>query len=73
MEKQISYFFLDPPFKDLKFIENLKALANKNNYEKDHTVIIHREKNSSENLNEILKIIKIKIYGRSKIIFASFK
>ena len=66
-------FFLDPPFKDLKFIENLKTLANKNNYEKDHTVIIHREKNSRENLNEILKIIKIKIYGRSKIIFASFK
>lgn len=72
-EKKYDIFFLDPPFKDLKFIENLKNLKNKEIYKKNHLVIIHREKNSKDNFSEILKILKIKIYGRSKIIFASFK
>ena len=41
-------------------------------YKKKHIVIIHREKRSEDNLNEYLKIIKIKKYGRSKIIFGLF-
>ena len=41
-------------------------------YKKKHIVIIHREKKTEDNLNEFLKTIKIKKYGRSKIIFGFF-
>ena len=42
-------------------------------YKKKHVIIIHREISSTDNYNDILNIFKIKIYGRSKIIFAGFK
>ena len=66
-------FFLDPPFKDLKFINNLKELKSQKIYEKNHLIIIHREKNSKDDFEGILKILDEKVYGRSKIIFALFK
>ena len=71
-KKKYNIFFLDPPFKDFKFVENLKELKNKKIYKKNHLIIIHREKDSNDNFIDILKILKIKIYGRSKIIFALF-
>ena len=43
-----------------------------NIFNRKHLVIIHREKKTTEDLNDILKIIKIKKYGRSKIVFATF-
>ena len=67
------FFFLDPPYKDLNFVKNLENLQNNRVYKKKHLVIIHREKNSEDDLSNVLKILKIRIYGRSKIIFASFK
>ena len=65
--------FLDPPFKDSSFLDNLKTIKNKKLFNDKHILIIHRENNSKDNFNEIIKIIEIKIYGRSKIIFAVFK
>ena len=72
-KKDIIFFFLDPPFKDLQFIDNLKELKNQKIYEKNHLIIIHREKNSKDDFEGILKILNEKVYGRSKIIFALFK
>jgi len=72
-KRKYNIFFLDPPFKDLEFIKNIKNLQNQKVYKKKHVVIIHREKNSTDNYNDLLNIFKIKIYGRSKIIFAGFK
>ena len=72
-EKRYNIFFLDPPFKDLRFIDNLKALKNQKIYKKNHLIIIHREKNSKDDFEGILKILNEKVYGRSKIIFALFK
>ena len=72
-KKNIIFFFLDPPFKDLRFIDNLKELKNQKIYKKDHLIIIHREKNSKDDFEGILKILNEKVYGRSKITFASFK
>ena len=73
MEKKYNIFFLDPPFKDLQFIDNLKELKSQKIYKKNHLIIIHREKNSKDDFEGILKILNEKVYGRSKIIFALFK
>ena len=64
--------FLDPPFTDNSYIEDLKLIKQKKNYKKKHVVIIHREKRSFEDFNKILDPILIKEYGRSKIIFGKF-
>ncbi len=71
--KRYNIFFLDPPFKDLQFINNLKELKNQKIYNKNHLIIIHREKNSKDDFEGILKILNEKVYGRSKIIFALFE
>ena len=42
------------------------------NYKKNHIVIIHREKKTSDDFQNILEPIIIKEYGRSKIIFGKF-
>ena len=38
-------------------------------FENNHIVIIHREKNSNDNFENILNVLFSKNYGRSKIIF----
>ena len=69
---KFSIFFLDPPFVDSEFIENLKMIKINKIFNKRHLVIIHREKKSKDNFKEILQPILIKEYGRSKIIFGIF-
>ena len=54
-------------------INNLKELKNQKIYDKNHLIIIHREKNSKDDFEGILKILNEKVYGRSKIIFALFE
>lgn len=65
-------FFLDPPFKSKNFLEDLKLIKQNKIYNKKHIIIIHRERNCNEKLNDIIRPIIIKKYGRSKIIFAKF-
>ena len=72
-KKKYNIFFLDPPFKDLQFIKNLKELKNQKIYNKNHLIVIHREKNSKDDFEGILRILNEKVYGRSKIIFALFE
>ena len=64
--------FLDPPFAKNNYIEELKLIYKKKIYKNNHIVIIHREEKSSDNFKNILNPIKIKKYGRSKIIFGKF-
>ena len=66
------FFFFDPPFSDFNFLENLKTLRNIKIFKKDHIIIIHREKKVSDNFQNILDIMMIRNYGRSKIIFGKF-
>ena len=47
-------------------------LKKKKIFEKEHVVIIHREKNSNDHLENFLEIITKKKYGRSQIIFGVF-
>ncbi len=72
INEKFSIFFLDPPFKDKNFIQNLKLIKNNKIFSSDHIVIIHRERKTEDNFDNLLKVVKIKHYGRSKIIFGEF-
>ena len=64
--------FLDPPFAENFYIEDLKLIKNTNVYSKNHLIIIHRESKIEDPLINDLDILITKKYGRSKIIFATF-
>ena len=81
--KIISYFnrlnkdkfeiiFLDPPFSENVFLEDLKIMRDSTIYKKKHLIVIHREEKSQDNLGRVIKILLTKSYGRSKIIFGNF-
>ena len=65
-------FFFDPPYADKEFIKILDLIKKKKIFERNHIVIIHREKNSNDCLENLIEIKIIKKYGRSKIIFGNF-
>ena len=65
--------FLDPPFAEKNFIDDLNLIKKLKLFHDEHIVIIHREKRSQDNLDKLINIIYLKEYGRSKIIFGLFK
>ena len=65
-------FFLDPPVLDKNFVQNLELIKSKKLFNKKHIVIIHRENKIYDYLDNLLNIILIKKYGRSKILFGTF-
>ena len=71
-DNKYDIIFLDPPFSDQLFINNLRLIKNTKIYEKNYIVIIHREKKTIENFGEFFNTILVKKYGRSKIIFGIF-
>ena len=70
-KEKYNILFLDPPFKDKEYTKDLKILKKNSNLYKNHIIIIHREKRTSENLDDTLNIKTIRQYGRSKIIFGN--
>lgn len=64
--------FLDPPFADDHYKEDLSLIKKLQIYSKKHLIIIHRESTKTEEFDKCLHIVEIKNYGRSKIIFGSF-
>jgi 16S rRNA (guanine966-N2)-methyltransferase len=83
-EKIISFFnrliyknkfdiiFIDPPFAENLFIEELKLIKESMIYKKKHLIIIHREEKSQDNLKQTISVLLTRTYGRSKIIFGIF-
>ena len=71
-KKKFNIFFFDPPFSDKKYFENLDFIKNNKMYENKHVLIIHREKNTRDDFENKISIIREKIYGRSNIIFGVF-
>ncbi len=69
--RKFDLIFLDPPFADKLFIQDLSLINRHKIYSDEHLVVIHREKTDDFYVNS-LKIIMTKKYGRSKIIFAKF-
>lgn len=64
--------FLDPPFKDISFLSVITQIKEKKIFNKNHKVIIHRERSCEDVFDNYLKVDLEKNYGRSKIIFGSF-
>ena len=77
--KNISYFkkkkfeiiFLDPPYKEKKLTNLLNDIISLELLKKNGIIIIHRHKKEEEIYPEKFKILKIKTYGVSKIIFGN--
>ena len=65
--------FCDPPFADENFLENLKYLKENKIFSSKHILIIHREKNSKDDLSNYFNTLIIRVYGRSKILFGTLK
>ena len=69
---KFNILFLDPPYKDNDFIEVLKIIKKNKFFYNDHIVVVHRDKKSSDNFQNLIKVLITKIYGRSKVIFGKF-
>ena len=72
LKKKYNIFFFDPPFANNNFIDDLKAIKEKQTFKKKHVIIIHRESKTKDDFNNICRIILMRQYGRSKIFFGSF-
>ena len=69
---KFNIFFFDPPFANINYLDNLKKIKEIGIYAKNNLVIVHRERKSFENYDQIFETISTKNYGRSKIIFGIF-
>ena len=70
--EKFNIIFLDPPFVENSFINDLKQIKKSKIYLKNHVIIIHRESKTNDNFDGIFKPLIIKKYSRSKIIFGKF-
>ena len=59
--------FFDPPYSKMEYINDIKLLNDLKMYNKNHLIIIHRERGNLEKIDNFLNIKLIKEYGRSKI------
>ena len=71
-DEKFDIFFLDPPYKDNKFVTSLGLIKNFKIYNKNNLVILHRE-NNHLNMPDFIDVIFEKKYGRSKLIFGKIK
>lgn len=71
-ENKFDLIFLDPPYKDISFLSVITLIKEKKIFNKNHKIIIHRERDCKEMFDDYLKVDLEKNYGRSKIIFGSF-
>jgi len=72
-KNKFNIFFFDPPFADKEFVKYLSVIRKNKIYLNEHIIIIHRENKTDDNLDKNICILKTRLYGRSKIIFAIFK
>ena len=70
--ERFNIFFFDPPFSDTSFISNLNFIKKSKMFENKHIIILHREKETFDPLEECIKILITRQYGRSKILFGIF-
>ena len=70
LKEEFDFIFIDPPFKDRGFLELIIDLKDNKIIRKKTVLIIHRNKDSDDKISSEIKILKQKIYGKSKIIFA---
>jgi len=64
--------FLDPPYKERNIFELIDSIIKANILKKNGIVVIHRNKKSKDNYPNNFKILDIRKYGASKIIYGNF-
>ena len=72
LNEKFDIIFLDPPFNNFDFVNNLRLIKTKKFFNDNHLIMIHREIKTNDNLDVHLNIFETKKYGRSKIIFGKF-
>ena len=70
-KKQFEIIFLDPPYKEKKLNNLLENILSLEILKNNGIIIIHRHKKENEILPKKFKILKVKTYGVSKIIFGN--
>ena len=63
--------FLDPPYKERNIFELIDSIIKANILKKNGIVVIHRNKKSKDNYPNNFKILDIRKYGASKIIYGN--
>ena len=71
-KKKYDIIFLDPPYKENKFINLIISILNDQILKLNGIIIIHRHKKQKDIFPKEFKIIEEKKYGISKIIFGSY-
>ena len=70
-KKKFEIIFLDPPYKEKKLTNLLDNILSLKLLKSNGIIIIHRHKKEEEIYPKKFKILKIKTYGISKIIFGN--
>ena len=70
--EKFNIIFLDPPYRNRKFLEIIEIIKKKYLLNKKHVIIIHREIESEDRIEKHLNIIENRVYGRSEIFFGKF-
>jgi len=68
---RVDLIFLDPPYKEKNIFELTDRIIKANILKENGIVIIHRNKKSKDNYPNNFKILDIRKYGISKIIFGN--
>jgi 16S rRNA (guanine966-N2)-methyltransferase len=71
-KKKFNIIFCDPPFKNTNIKELIDLIHYKKLLVKNGIIILHRNKNTTEELSSNFQIIEERYYGISKIIFGQF-
>ena len=67
--KKFDIIFFDPPYSDDNFIDAIKTIKQKKILKENHIIILHRDRESKDYINNKLSIFESRKYGRSLIIF----
>ena len=70
-ELKLNIIFLDPPYREERINFIIEEILKKNILNKNGIIIVHRHKKDNIELTKKLKIIDLRLYGISKIIFAN--
>ena len=68
---KVDLIFLDPPYKEKNIFELINSIIKVNILKKNGIIIIHRNKKSKDNYPNNFKILDVRKYGVSKIIFGN--
>ena len=71
LNQKFDLIFLDPPYKDKNLLIILNKIIESKILSNNGVIIIHRHKKELDEFPKNLKIIEVKKYGISKIIFAT--